>query len=106
MTRSLGWAAALTVGLVACKQEEPPPLYEKGPVERRDLVVSASAAGAIEPVLTVDVKSKASGEIIEMRVETGDDVRAGELLASVDPRQPRNALARSEERRVGKECRL
>jgi len=38
--------------------------YEAVPVERRNLVVSASASGAIEPVLTVDVKSKASGEII------------------------------------------
>src|SRR5687768_13502723 len=71
-------------------------MYEAVPVERRTLVVSASASGAIEPVLTVDVKSKASGEIIEMNVQTGDDVKSGQLLASIDPRIPRNNLAQGE----------
>lgn len=96
MKRPLVLATALVASLAACAEEAPAPLYEKIPVARRDLVVSASAAGAIEPVLTVDVKSKASGEIIEMRLETGDDARSGQLLARVDPRQPRNALAQAE----------
>jgi HlyD family secretion protein len=90
-------AAAFAAGLsAACKKEEAAPMYEKVPVERRDIVVAASATGAIEPVLTVDVKSKASGEIMEMRVQTGDDVRAGQLLVVVDERQPRNTLAQAE----------
>lgn len=87
-------AAALTS--LACGQDEAAPMYEKVPVERRDIIVAASATGAIEPVLTVDVKSKASGEIMEMRVETGSDVRAGQLLVVVDERQPRNNLAQAE----------
>jgi HlyD family secretion protein len=90
-------AAAVTAGLgFACSKEAPAPMYEKVAVERRDIVVAASATGAIEPVLTVDVKSKASGEIMEMRVQTGDDVRAGQLLVVVDERQPRNTLAQAE----------
>lgn len=89
-------AAVACLALAACGKEEAAPLYEKVAVERRPLVVSASASGAIEPVLTVDVKSKASGEIIEMLVQTGDDVRAGQLLASIDPRVPRNNLAQAE----------
>lgn len=71
-------------------------MYEAIAVERRTLVVSASASGAIEPVLTVDVKSKASGEIIEMHVQTGDDVKAGQPLATIDPRIPRNSLAQAD----------
>jgi HlyD family secretion protein len=59
-------------------------------------VVSASAAGVIEPITTVEVKSKASGEIIDVRVETGDLVRAGQLLVKVDPRVPANALRQAE----------
>jgi HlyD family secretion protein len=59
-------------------------------------VVSAVASGAIEPILTVDVKSKASGEIIGMRVQTGDDVKSSDLLATIDPRIPRNNLAQAE----------
>lgn len=89
--------AAFSAGLgMGCGKEPPPPMYEKVPVERRDIVVAASATGAIEPVLTVDVKSKASGEIMEMRVQTGDDVRAGQLLVVVDERQPRNNLAQAQ----------
>src|SRR5947207_6819819 len=81
---------------MACHKTQANPSYEAVPVERRNIVVSASASGAIEPVLTVDVKSKASGEIIGMNVQTGDDVKAGQLLASIDPRIPRNNLAQAE----------
>src|SRR2546423_13545803 len=89
-------AAALLLGVVACGKKQAPISYEAVPVERRNIIVSASASGAIEPVLTVDVKSKASGEIIGMNVQTGDDVKENQLLASIDPRIPRNNLAQAE----------
>src|SRR5882762_8605269 len=83
-------------GVIACGKPQAAPMYEAVPVSRRTLVVSASASGAIEPVLTVDVKSKASGEIIGMNVQTGDDVKADQLLATIDPRIPRNNLAQAQ----------
>jgi HlyD family secretion protein len=89
-------AALLLAGLAGCKKTQAAQSYEAVPVERRNLVVSASASGAIEPVLTVDVKSKASGEIIGMNVQTGDDVKQDQLLASIDPRIPRNNLAQAQ----------
>jgi HlyD family secretion protein len=82
--------------LIACGKKQAAISYEAVPVETRNIVVSASASGAIEPPLTVDVKSKASGEIIGMNVQTGDDVKEDELLASIDPRIPRNNLAQAE----------
>ena len=85
-------ATGLALAFAGCKHAEPAPVYIKVPVEHRDIVVAASAAGAIQPVLTVDVKSQASGAITEMRHQTGDDVRPGQLLALIDPRLPRNAL--------------
>jgi len=91
-----GAAALLLAGLAGCKKTQATQSYEAVPVERRNLVVSASASGAIEPVLTVDVKSKASGEIIGMNVQTGDDVKQDQLLASIDPRIPRNSLAQAQ----------
>jgi HlyD family secretion protein len=89
-------AALLLAGLAGCHKTQATQSYEAVPVERRNLVVSASASGAIEPVLTVDVKSKASGEIIGMNVQTGDDVKKNQLLASIDPRIPRNNLAQAQ----------
>ncbi|HEV8383137.1 MAG TPA: efflux RND transporter periplasmic adaptor subunit [Gemmatimonadales bacterium] len=99
MNKKLWVSAAATLllaGLAGCSKKQVTQSYEAVPVERRNLVVSASASGAIEPVLTVDVKSKASGEIIGMNVQTGDDVKEDQLLASIDPRIPRNNLAQSQ----------
>ncbi|HTI04647.1 MAG TPA: efflux RND transporter periplasmic adaptor subunit [Gemmatimonadales bacterium] len=95
MNKTLG-SIALLLGLAACSKKQQPISYEAVPVQRRTVVVSASASGAIEPVLTVDVKSKASGEIIAMNVQTGDDVKRDQLLAEIDPRIPRNSLAQAQ----------
>src|SRR2546423_14898360 len=89
-------AAALLLGVIACGKKQQTQSYEAVPVERRNIIVSASASGAIEPVLTVDVKSKASGEIIGMNVQTGDDVKEDQLVASIDPRIPRNNFAQAQ----------
>ena len=91
-TRRLIPAVAIAFGLVACEQVVEEPVYRLLPVTTRDIVLSASAAGSIEPVTTVEVKSKASGEIIEVRVEAGDVVSVGDLLVRVDQRVPGNAL--------------
>lgn len=98
-----GIASVLVTALVmgtACTGTEPAePIYRLVPIATRDINVDVVAAGTVEPVMTVEVKSKASGEIFEMRVEVGDVVRAGELLIRVDPRVPeatlRQALADS-----------
>lgn len=82
--------------LAACA---PPPveetIYQQVGVERRDIVVSVEAAGIVEPALTVELKSKASGEILEINGETGDLVQAGQLLVQIDKRTPRNQLAQA-----------
>jgi HlyD family secretion protein len=93
------WCALLLPALalsLACKEEERPPAYQTLPVERRNIVVTAQAAGTIQPDTTVEVKSKASGEILDLPVETGRVVRRGDLLASIDPRVPRNTLAQAQ----------
>jgi HlyD family secretion protein len=64
--------------------------------ERRDLVLRAEASGEVEPIRTVEVKSKAGGEVLRVHVETGDYVEAGTLLAEVDPRDVQNALDQAE----------
>ena len=89
----------LVFGLTACEQDQPEsmaPLYDSAPVEIRDIEVNVEAAGVIEPEVTVEVKSKASGEILAMHAETGDVVEEGFLLVEVDKRTPRNRLAEAE----------
>jgi len=55
-----------------------------------DLSIRAEATGTIEPIRSVEVKSKASGEILRLHIDIGDDVQAGSLLAEIDPRDVRN----------------
>ncbi|MGZ8392516.1 MAG: efflux RND transporter periplasmic adaptor subunit, partial [Gemmatimonadales bacterium] len=82
--------------LAACKKETPPPAYQSLPVVHRDIVVSAQASGSVQPDTTVEVKSKASGEILDLVVETGQTVKRGDLMVRVDPRIPRNAVAQAQ----------
>ena len=44
----------------------------------------------------VEVKSKASGEVLAVHAETGDVVEAGHLLVEIDKRTPRNSLSQTE----------
>jgi HlyD family secretion protein len=88
-------AAAAVLGLAGCKEEVPPPVYQAVPVESRDIVVSAQAAGAIQPDTTVEIKSRASGEVTQILAETGQQVEAGQLLVRIDPRIPQNTLAQA-----------
>jgi HlyD family secretion protein len=90
-------SAVLMAGVLAgwgCgkgEAEAPPPANEFALVERRNLDVKAEASGTIEPIRVVEVKSKASGEILRLPVETGDVVSRGDLLATIDPRDVQNA---------------
>ncbi len=86
--------ALLTVA--ACSKPAPVPVYQAIAVERRDVIVSARAAGQVQPDTVVEVKSKASGEILDMRAETGQLVNRGELLVKVDPRTARNRFNEAE----------
>lgn len=54
---------------------------------RGDLRVTITSTGKVEPVKTVDIKSKASGEITRIHYEEGDYVEGGELLLTIDKEQ-------------------
>ncbi len=91
------WLAVPALILAAaCKKNAAPVTYQSLPVERRDIIVSAQASGAIQPDTTVEVKSKASGEVLQLNAETGQVVKRGAPLVRIDPRNARNALAQAQ----------
>ncbi|PYP42964.1 MAG: hypothetical protein DMD43_00895 [Gemmatimonadetes bacterium] len=94
-TRSLAALAVLLLA-VACKEKPKPVVYQAVPAEKRSIVVSARATGTIQPDTVVEVKSKASGEILDMKVETGQTVERGTLLVRVDQRTPKNTLEQAQ----------
>lgn len=90
-------AIVAAAALLSCGDGSKPAVpYETAVVERGDLAVVVEASGTIEPISSVEVKSKASGEILELGAEIGDSVAAGELLVRIDPRTPRNHVAQTE----------
>lgn len=54
-------------------------------VKKGELVETASASGTIAPHVQVEVKSRASGEVVEILVTEGQRVEAGQLLVRLDP---------------------
>jgi HlyD family secretion protein len=96
MRRTTRLLLGVALGVAACRHAETAPPYRKVAVEHRDIVVAATASGVIQPILTLSVKSKASGEILEEPVQTGDEVKQGQLLARVDPRIPQNNLTQAQ----------
>lgn len=60
------------------------------------LLVSVSATGVIEPNFQVEVKSKASGKILEFTMEPGDAVEKGKTLITLDQRMEKRNLAQKE----------
>lgn len=65
------------------------------PVARRNISLTVEATGAVEPIDLVEVKSKASGQIVKMPVEVGSLVRKGDLLAQIDPRDVQNQYSQA-----------
>jgi len=94
--RLLSLLALCSLAACGTGEESTAPLYDTAVVERRDIVVAVEAAGTLEPVATIEIKSKASGEILAINAETGDVVAQGAELVRIDPRTARNRLSQSE----------
>ena len=79
------------MGVVACNGKKATGVpIPTAAIERRDIIVDASATGAVEPINVVEVKSKASGQITQMPVETGTLVKPGDLIVQLDTRDVKN----------------
>ena len=91
-------AALLAPIILACGTSEADntPSLQTAAVTRGNLMITAEATGNVEPIRTVEVTSKASGEVLRLYVDVGDEVEPGALLAEVDPRDVRNAFDQAE----------
>ncbi|HET9725648.1 MAG TPA: efflux RND transporter periplasmic adaptor subunit [Gemmatimonadales bacterium] len=96
VTRGLRITLSVVALLAGCKKQVAQIVYQAIPVERRDIIVNAQAAGAIQADTTVEVKSKASGEVLKLSAETGQLIKQGTLLVHIDPRNAKNALAQAQ----------
>ena len=92
--RTVALAGAISLATLfagACsKQQQKQTNIQTAAIERRDIVVEVEATGIIEPINVVEVKSKSSGQIVRMPVETGSLVKSNDLLVQLDTRDVKN----------------
>ena len=91
--------SAISLIAVSCgkpdQTNEATTFYKKDNVSEKKLEVSIEASGIIEAIASVEIKSKASGEILYLGAEVGDTVEKGSMLGQIDQRTPKNILDQS-----------
>jgi len=84
--------------LVSCgggKEEEEFKFYALKEAGSQQLELTVEASGTIEAISSIEIKSKASGQILFLGAEIGDYVEEGVVLAKIDQRTPTNTLAQA-----------
>ncbi|MEP9375288.1 MdtA/MuxA family multidrug efflux RND transporter periplasmic adaptor subunit [Aquabacter sp. CN5-332] len=64
--------------------------------QKADLPIMLTALGTVTPLVTVTVKSQISGRLTAISFKEGQDVKAGDPLAEVDPRPYEAALQQAQ----------
>jgi HlyD family secretion protein len=91
-----GAALLLIVGLIiAGKREKPIPVTTEKAV-RRTILQTVSATGKIQPETEVKISPEVAGEIIELPIEDGMQVKKGDLLVKIKPDSYRALLEQQE----------
>ena len=65
-------------------------------VERGDFAIELKALGTVTAYNTVNVRSRVDGELVKVLFEEGQKVKAGDLLAVIDPRPYQAALLQAQ----------
>ena len=84
--------------LVSCgggKDEEEFKFYALKEAASQQLELTVEASGTVEAISSIEIKSKASGQILFLGAEIGDFVEEGIVLARIDQRTPTNTLAQA-----------
>jgi HlyD family secretion protein len=95
----LGLAAALGAGAFFLLWEGDSPnqvRFKTAEVSRGDLTVKVTATGTLQPMTQVDVGTEVSGTIDTVAVDYNDRVKAGQILARLDPDQPQAKVRQSQ----------
>ena len=95
---------SLLIAVAGCSKQEN--ASAKGPapavpvtvatVEKKDVPVTIRAIGNVEPIEKVDIKSQVAGQVIAVHFKEGQDVKKGDLLFEIDPRQAQADLNKAQ----------
>ena len=77
------------------KKEEEFKFYTLKEAGTQQLELTVEASGTVEAISSIEIKSKASGQVLFLGAEIGDFVEKGIVLARIDQRTPTNTLAQA-----------
>ena len=77
------------------KKDEDFKFYTLKEAGSQQLELTVEASGTVEAISSIEIKSKASGQILFLGAEIGDYVEQGIVLARIDQRTPTNTLAQA-----------
>jgi len=81
----LATAAAAAAYFWAARENTQAPSYRLARIERGPLSATVAASGTLNPVTSVQVGTQISGQVKELFVDFNSPVRAGQLIARIDP---------------------
>jgi multidrug efflux system membrane fusion protein len=96
----IAFLASATILLAGCREQrrgQPAAVpVAVAQVQRQSVPFEITAPGTVEPARAVQVSAQVSGILTSVRFREGDEVREGQLLATIDDRPYRNALQQAE----------
>ncbi|MEO5754054.1 MAG: efflux RND transporter periplasmic adaptor subunit [Chthoniobacterales bacterium] len=81
----VGLILLLIVGSVVSGKREQPIAVTTEKAQRRTIVETVSATGKVQPETEVKISPEVAGEIIELPMEDGKEVKKGDLLMKIRP---------------------
>ncbi|WP_448632458.1 MULTISPECIES: efflux RND transporter periplasmic adaptor subunit [Pseudomonas fluorescens group] len=97
------WVLLGLLGLSACGDRQAPakpaaavPQVKTLTVQPRAFAMTTDLPGRIEPVRIAEVRARVAGVVLTRHFQEGSDVKAGQLLFSIDPAPLKAALMRTE----------
>lgn len=89
----LGGLALIAVSYITYSSLKTQPVsYMTIHAQNRDISKQVFSTGTIAGIEQVDVGAQVSGQILKLYVDTGDDVKKGDLLCEIDPKIQETAL--------------
>src|SRR6188472_1685018 len=82
---SAGAVVLLVIALVLANKREKPIPVTTEKASRRTIIETVSATGKVQPETEVKISPEVAGEIIELPVEDGKEVKKGDMLLKIRP---------------------
>ena len=89
-------AAGAAYAVFGVGDDGPPRASRIERVTRGSMTEFAGATGTIEPNVQIEIRSRASGEVLEILAQEGDHVEAGQPLIRLDPADSDRSVAGAE----------